>query len=101
MRSRWWRSLTFPPSALRIDHAAGPARGLDLLPRARAEAVCRDAESLALELAVAQHLHGNALALREPAPPQRLGRHLGAVLEAVEVDEVDALGVGSEGFEWH
>src|ERR1700756_2052281 len=46
------------------------------------------------DLALAEHLHGHALARREVLLAQRVERHLGAVVEAgVKVAQVDRLGV--------
>src|SRR5688500_9589744 len=97
MRLRSSRSLRAPPRLLRLDHVALAARGLDRLARLRAERVGRHDEVLALEVTAREHLYGSVLAGRKPTAAESLGRDLAAVLEPVQIRQVDGLVVGAEG----
>ena len=79
------------------ERAAG---GLDLLARGRRGAVHGDRELLR-ELAVAEQLHVLAHRADQALRLQRLGRHLLARLEALEVADVHRLRVGAERADRH
>src|SRR4051812_9599382 len=82
-------------SSLLLYELAGGAGALDLLARGLREAVRVDGELLR-ELALAEDLHRDALARGETGGTQRVGRDLGAVVEArVEVAQVHRLRVGA------
>src|SRR4051794_30162080 len=78
----------------------GTAGLLDLLPRRAAEGVSADGQLLG-DVTSCEHLHRMA-PLREAGLPQRLGRHLGARVEAgLEVPHVHRLRVRAELLERH
>src|SRR6185436_6847702 len=84
-----------------LEYVAGSTGGLDALARGRTESVGVDGQRLG-DLALREHLHRDASALREVVRVQRLERDLGAGLEArLEIDQVDRLRVRPEGFERH
>src|ERR1700742_1911921 len=95
-----FRKVLSMVSSLR-DHLAGTAGGLDLLAGGLGERVRVDGQCLR-DLALAESLHGDAAAAREPMLAQRVRRHLGVGVEALlEVAHVHRLGVRAELLERH
>src|SRR2546430_7322916 len=89
------------PRGRLFDDLAGAARGIDPLARGCAEGVRVHGQRLA-QLALGEDLHRDALALGQAVRPERVGRDLGAGVEALlECRQVHRLGVGAEGLERH
>src|SRR5215213_7768202 len=88
-------------TGLPLDQLAGPARGLDLLAGGLRETVRVHGEPLA-ELAVAEHLDRDGAARGQAGSAQRVGRDLGARVEArLEVGQVHGLRARAELLERH
>src|SRR5215212_10833097 len=88
-------------TGLPLDQLAGPARGLDLLAGGLRETVRVHGEPLA-ELAVAEHLDRDGAARGQAGSAQRVGRDLGARVEArLEVGQVHGLRTRAELLERH
>src|SRR5215212_2447432 len=88
-------------TGLPLDQLAGPARGLDLLAGGLRETVRVHGEPLA-ELAVAEHLDRDGAARGQAGSAQRVGRDLGARVEArLEVGQVHGLRTRAELLEGH
>src|SRR5215467_11410192 len=103
-RSAIRNAFTKVPSTglrLAVEDVADAAGRFDLLASGLGVGVCVDGELL-LQLALAEDLDRDALALGEARIDERLRADLGAVVEAcLEVGEVHRLGVRPEVLERH